>query len=176
MQAQGTWRRGPGPPGAPPPRRRWTEVERWLAFWFVASVALGLVLARIVYPAAKNLLSSGPFWVQVGTMTLVTLVFLAVLILPVLFLLLVIQAPSSRFDPTLISDRVFGTLLRHRNRIGLLINLLANVAALAFVCWLQQRRPGFGDIALQLLIALLIQVAIQRWWGWYVNELRRIFG
>ena len=177
VQAQGTWRRGvPAPPGAPPPPRRWTEVERWLAFWFVTSVALGLVLARIVYPAAKSLLTSGSFWVQVGTMALVTLVLFAVVTLPVLFLLLVIQAPRSRFDPTLISERVFGTLRRHRRRIGLLINLLASVAALWIVCWFRELRPGYGDIFLQLLIALLIQVGIQRWWGWYVNELSRIFG
>lgn len=176
-QAQGIWRKGvPGPLGAPARPRRWTEEERWLAFWFVASVALGILLAAIAYPVVKRLLGSGSFWAQLAVAVGATSLFCLILTLLVLVLLLVVQAPRSGFNPTVTWQRAFRTLGRHRWRIGLPINLVASVGSLWFVCWFLQRGPTYGDYALQLLVALLIQGAIQRWWGRYVGAIRRILG
>ena len=112
-------------------------------FWFGFSGSVFLSLAMFVIATLLwFVLFKGIIYLAVLTFLMVTTV---------------IETDPYQFFP---HYQVRKTIEAHYLLFGTLTNLLASITALFIISWIFQHFPGYGEIGIQILIALCIQYVV----------------
>lgn len=169
-------------PGAAKPKRRGLGGEYLTALVVILFLVAAGCCYFVVIPTVQRgirqsesaLAALTAVLVSLGALTAATLLLFILLTVLLILLLTVGAAAFESEEGTSSWARAWDAVSEHGRLVGTLFNVLASLGALLLVSTILGRPPGPWDLAIQTLVALILERAIIRHWDRYLGRLHAL--